>query len=144
MATVCGGKMSGGAGTTGSSARCRQRRSATWWRWSWESCWRKRRCGGMCFFFFQAEDGIRDLTVTGVQTCALPISAIPENFAAHGTDPLRRSIQQIIKDGDVMRREVPECIDVAADGTKIGPAGVQRSEERRVGKECRSRWSPYH
>src|SRR2546427_6777814 len=28
----------------------------------------------MCFFFFQAEDGIRDLTVTGVQTCALPIS----------------------------------------------------------------------
>src|SRR2546430_16144313 len=30
-------------------------------------------CG--IFFFFQAEDGIRDLTVTGVQTCALPISA---------------------------------------------------------------------
>src|SRR2546430_6444480 len=28
------------------------------------------------FFFFQAEDGIRDLTVTGVQTCALPISAL--------------------------------------------------------------------
>src|SRR5205809_2518582 len=53
------------------------------------------------------------------------VPAIPENFAAHGTDPLRRSIQQIIKDGDVMRREVPECIDVAADGTKIGPAGVQ-------------------
>src|SRR2546430_11161794 len=31
----------------------------------------------MCrFFFFQAEDGIRDLTVTGVQTCALPISVV--------------------------------------------------------------------
>src|SRR6185312_11132875 len=29
---------------------------------------------GLCFFFFQAEDGIRDLIVTGVQTCALPIS----------------------------------------------------------------------
>ena len=29
-----------------------------------------------CFFFFQAEDGIRDWSVTGVQTCALPISAI--------------------------------------------------------------------
>src|SRR5256886_5917899 len=29
------------------------------------------------FFFFQAEDGIRDLTVTGVQTCALPISMDP-------------------------------------------------------------------
>src|SRR2546430_11283018 len=31
----------------------------------------RRRCSA---FFFQAEDGIRDLTVTGVQTCALPIS----------------------------------------------------------------------
>src|SRR2546421_2441833 len=30
------------------------------------------------FFFFQAEDGIRDLIVTGVQTCALPISGLPE------------------------------------------------------------------
>src|SRR5206468_12558662 len=29
-----------------------------------------------CFFFFQAEDGIRDLIVTGVQTCALPICAV--------------------------------------------------------------------
>src|SRR3712207_6868358 len=29
------------------------------------------------FFFFQAEDGIRDIGVTGVQTCALPISALP-------------------------------------------------------------------
>src|SRR2546430_8670885 len=35
-------------------------------------------CVNMCvFFFFQAEDGIRDLTVTGVQTCALPISGAP-------------------------------------------------------------------
>src|SRR2546427_7013873 len=37
----------------------------------------------MIFFFFQAEDGIRDLTVTGVQTCALPISAsLPHRFRA--------------------------------------------------------------
>src|SRR5205085_4641159 len=40
---------------------------------------------GMCsiiffVFFFQAEDGIRDLTVTGVQTCALPISTSPTIF----------------------------------------------------------------
>src|SRR5256886_10273871 len=33
------------------------------------------------FFFFQAEDGIRDLTVTGVQTCALPISWAPTTLA---------------------------------------------------------------
>src|SRR6266542_5367606 len=45
-----------------------------------------------CFFFFQAEDGIRDATVTGVQTCALPISHLPENSAKRssasaGLDP---------------------------------------------------------
>src|SRR5256886_8565512 len=33
-------------------------------------------CLSVFFFFFQAEDGIRDLTVTGVQTCALPISHV--------------------------------------------------------------------
>src|SRR3989440_4157659 len=41
---------------------------------------RERRacpCTGRTFFFFQAEDGIRDLIVTGVQTCALPISSFP-------------------------------------------------------------------
>src|SRR5256886_2990685 len=43
----------------------------------WEYCvlWcASYRCSSVFFFFFQAEDGIRDLTVTGVQTCALPIS----------------------------------------------------------------------
>src|SRR2546430_4336414 len=35
------------------------------------------------FFFFQAEDGIRDLTVTGVQTCALPISVAPGRPRVH-------------------------------------------------------------
>src|SRR2546428_9395297 len=33
----------------------------------------------VCFFFFQAEDGIRDLIVTGVQTCALPIYILAQN-----------------------------------------------------------------
>src|SRR6266496_6030599 len=72
------------------------------------------------FFFFQAEDGIRDLYVTGVQTCALPIS--------------RRSA-----DPDAEGRAGPA--DHA--GREHSPA-AGRSEERRVGKECRSRWSPYH
>src|SRR3712207_2343176 len=36
------------------------------------------------FFFFQAEDGIRDIGVTGVQTCALPISGEPEDDLALG------------------------------------------------------------
>src|SRR5256885_10270081 len=38
-------------------------------------CWETGRADGvLCLFFFQAEDGIRDYKVTGVQTCALPIS----------------------------------------------------------------------
>src|SRR2546430_10749894 len=37
-------------------------------------------------FFFQAEDGIRDLTVTGVQTCALPISASSRMQRGNGRD----------------------------------------------------------
>src|SRR6266496_4591892 len=68
------------------------------------------------FFFFQAEDGIRDLYVTGVQTCALPIST--------------------------------RWLRAACDGGSVRPTPLlntrSRSEERRVGKECRSRWSPYH
>src|SRR5437773_11665654 len=83
------------------------------------------------FFFFQAEDGIRDRDVTGVQTCALPIS----NTAS-----------------------APSRLTSAASaGVAIPPAEkfgtgsfpvfaicrTSRSEERRVGKECRSRWSAY-
>src|SRR2546430_12487828 len=75
------------------------------------------------FFFFQAEDGIRDLTVTGVQTCALPISrrAQVQGLRAHALPPHPR---------------LPLVHGSGLD--------VARSEERRVGKECRSRWSPYH
>src|SRR5215475_15003417 len=68
------------------------------------------------FFLFQAEDGIRYFHVTGVQTCALPI--YPSRCSA--------SLSSI----------------PAARSTHSACSG--RSEERRVGKECRSRWSPYH
>src|SRR3970282_2544420 len=67
--------------------------------------------------FCQAEDGIRDRDVTGVQTCALPIYE-PPGVLERGPDHVRHS--------GVLRR--------------LG----HRSEERRVGKEWRSRWSPYH
>src|SRR5205085_8236125 len=75
----------------------------------------------MCtsFFFFQAEDGIRGLTVTGVQTCALPISGFQDQ--AHGSETWCGAV-------------------VAAPP----PSQRARSEERRVGKECRSRWWPKH
>src|SRR2546430_4420358 len=79
----------------------------------------------MYVFFFQAEDGIRDLTVTGVQTCALPIS-VEDLLSLVDHD-------QVI--GHLIRR-----LDVVCDND----LGDMRSEERRVGKECRSRWSPYH
>src|SRR6266702_6419321 len=69
------------------------------------------------FFFFQAEDGIRDGHVTGVQTCALPIS-------------LRRS-----------RSAMPRSY--ARKRERLAAVRA-RSEERRVGKECRSRWSADH
>src|SRR5256886_11732589 len=45
----------------------------------------------MLSFFFQAEDGIRDLTVTGVQTCALPISIVPPAYAPLRTGGPNRS-----------------------------------------------------
>src|SRR2546427_3890158 len=93
------------------------------------------------FFFFQAEDGIRFLTVTGFQTCALPILdfsgvALPEVF-------MKRIILAL-----------SVCLAFALSGVaQQSPADIPatkedvqrfRSEERRVGKECRSRWSPYH
>src|SRR2546427_2229335 len=87
------------------------------------------------FFFFQAEDGIRDLTVTGVQTCALPI------FECHRA---RLSPHDELRDERVvMQRDLVALLDPAIPADP-GPTGHARSEERRVGKECRSRWSPYH
>src|SRR2546425_9268505 len=93
------------------------------------------------FFFFQAEDGIRDKLVTGVQTCALPISrvhpavlvALERHHHLGGRERARRAHGGRLTDveGAVLRSL---RLDVVQD----------RSEERRVGKECRSRWSPYH
>src|SRR5262249_58428297 len=78
------------------------------------------------FFFFQAEDGIRDWSVTGVQTCALPISARLPCFAVTG---------------EVLAAEL--AVDFAAF-LELDVQALKRSEERRVGKEGRSRGSPYH
>src|SRR5690606_41082872 len=81
------------------------------------------------FFFFQAEDGIRDFHVTGVQTCALPIlvkKLLQENYCVVATT---RSAKSLIE-------EIGNASEVFL------PIEVNRSEERRVGKECRSRWRP--
>src|SRR5258708_18521524 len=87
----------------------------------------------LLFFFFQAEDGIRDDLVTGVQTCALPIfpdrsdGGLGGSAASGKARRLRRSDHVVGSN----RGQIPD--------DRMG-----RSEERRVGKECRSRWSPYH
>src|SRR5699024_11822171 len=69
-------------------------------------------------FFFQAEDGIRDRNVTGVQTCALPIS-------------LRYLVGCRVRGGVRSQRSA-----VRSDAVSSDLAAHSRSEERRVGKEC--------
>src|SRR5690606_41195143 len=94
------------------------------------------------FFFFQAEDGIRDFHVTGVQTCALPISAA-EPLAAL----IRRGIGLVMVTGDslAVARAVAKPLGIEQIHAAATPEDkvriVRRSEERRVGKEWRSRWS---
>src|SRR3712207_6861600 len=98
-------------------------------------CYTDQYLSYVFFFFFQAEDGIRDIGVTGVQTCALPIylgavarsarrdphpGGAPAGDAGGG------------REGDRTRADLRRATQ------------PPRSEERRVGKECRSRWSPYH
>src|SRR2546425_6738579 len=83
------------------------------------------------FFFFQAEDGIRDKLVTGVQTCALPIYLLPRDRGHAVAEPAEQ------RQGLEPR---PRRIAEAGEQEQL----EDRSEERRVGKECRSRWSPYH
>src|SRR5256886_12456850 len=90
-------------------------------------------------FFFQAEDGIRDLTVTGVQTCALPISA------RHLPDVLKKVLDGASQAGDGGGYRLHLTYEEATALNELCSWNVHtRSEERRVGKECRSRWSPYH
>src|SRR5206468_6170900 len=95
------------------------------------------------FFFFQAEDGIRDLIVTGVQTCALPI------FFAPGSVLLPVSAAVSGLSGGVTYNF--RLVGANNNGTNYGaiqtfvmpfPPAL-RSEERRVGKECESRWARY-
>src|SRR5699024_11816262 len=96
----------------------------------------------LLLFFFQAEDGIRDRNVTGVQTCALPISAQRtsemRDRRIDGNDEVER------RDGRSRLGEIlqqwREVDDVAAEIEQRGRiVGPRRSEERRVGKEwsCR-------
>src|SRR5256886_12346804 len=96
-----------------------------------------------CFFFFQAEDGIRDLTVTGVQTCALPIC---ERAVAEALVAGRSTADELVATTELPIASVLGVLTLLEmRGLAVAAYGrYRRSEERRVGKECRSRWSPYH
>src|SRR5256885_10143548 len=108
-----------------------------------------RRTGLCCCF--QAEEGIGDCKVTGVQTCALPISN------AHNTQPIPiasvslQSVTEAIGIGWVLWALAGLGLIVglwdrssrANANFLLGLLVFSRSEERRVGEEWRSRWSPY-
>src|SRR5690606_40570015 len=98
------------------------------------------------FFFFQAEDGIRDFHVTGVQTCALPICLRP-TLPANG--PRGRRSSSSTRKGSFgsnanSRASGSNCSAgrqrFVAESPSAGSC-CRRSEERRVGKEGRSRWA---
>src|SRR2546429_52780 len=99
------------------------------------------------YFFFQAEDGIRDVAVTGVQTCALPIWR-SKCCAAPTTWPAAKGPRKTSLTSAAYATTAVAAVTglAAADGSTAAFIGLYklRSEERRVGKECRSRWSPYH
>src|SRR5687767_15738251 len=103
------------------------------------------------FFFFQAEDGIRDKLVSGVHTCALPILAIGARQLV---------VQEALETSLCSRHSISSIAPMTTmasisslGGTVRTTRGAPpsrcfsslarlRSEERRIGKECRSRWSP--
>src|SRR5207245_5519936 len=89
----------------------------------------------LCFFFFQAEDGIRDATVTGVQTCALPISH-QRRGNLHGHSAIHQQFAFVVE-----RLKQARIGATGADRQRDIAAAMEedRSEERRVGKEGRSR-----
>src|SRR5687767_16019953 len=87
------------------------------------------------FFFFQAEDGIRDKLVTRVQTCALPILPGPM------LEPVTSSLlAPPLRSGTLWQQRRPRIASIR----RTSSMRCARSEERRVGKEGRSRWSAYH
>src|SRR5207249_7651153 len=94
------------------------------------------------FFFFQAEDGIRDRNVTGVQTCALPIYSYIE--LATASAHLVNGVWADSNDQIQITKTGAQATESQHKVAFLGNINSIRSEERRVGKECRSRWWPKH
>src|SRR3712207_9479172 len=119
-------------------------------------------------FFFQAEDGIRDIGVTGVQTCALPIcrkfvAVYKATHAPRARDVIASLGEVYAIEARIRGRSAAERCAVRQAETKPIMDALKsrlmtalaelpsrssldeaiRSEERRVGNECRSRWTPH-
>src|SRR5690606_40998953 len=92
-------------------------------------------------FFFQAEDGIRDFHVTGVQTCALPIYVEdPKRLVANYGLPFEFWMQLGVGFTIFTISAWIWAMRPRALANRLfGITGIGRSEERRVGKECRCR-----
>src|SRR5207237_3716894 len=102
----------------------------------------------LLFFFFQAEDGIRDSSVTGVQTCALPIYFVGDDIDVGGfhltieglRGPLRTAGPCLTQARYRLTR-----MPISSSSLMLPLLEVpERSEERRVGKECRCREGGKH
>src|SRR5690606_39819867 len=101
--------------------------------------------------FFQAEDGIRDFHVTGVQTCALPIC--PGSLRLRGAGkPRSRQLRSSSVTGLLIAEPHSSTVGTPISGGDFrlreargrdSQYRAARSEERRVGKECRCRWTRY-
>src|SRR5690606_39485521 len=101
------------------------------------------------YFFFQAEDGIRDFHVTGVQTCALPISETQRQAILNAFEQAPSAADWKQLETRLHQDKIPVRLQQAqARPSLLAPRlrnlVQNRSEERRVGKECRTRWSQKH
>src|SRR2546430_11491023 len=116
-------------------------------RMSWRLLVMSRLRAAVRSFSFQAEDGIRYLTVTGVQTCALPISrsGAPRRCGGGGGTGARRRGAAAGSFRGLPARELRRRpVERRSGERRARRDRAARSEERRVGKEGRSRGSPYH
>src|SRR3546814_3197490 len=99
----------------------------------------------MFFFFSSRRRHTRCALVTGVQTCALPISEKSQALAQ-----VAMKLGQAIYEKEQQAAASPAAYagESKADEDVVDAEFSERSEERRVGKECvstcRYRWSPYH
>src|SRR2546429_1226201 len=101
------------------------------------------RLFGFSVFFFQAEDGIRDVAVTGVQTCALPISlAWRHRLSLRGAQ--RRSNLPAGGVRCLQYEPAGACAARCAMKARANRGSRCRSGEGRVGEEGRSRGAPDH